>query len=396
MKLFLHIGTEKTGTTSLQNWGAANREALLEQGIFYSRSLGATNHRRFYLAALSFDRSDKGFSVFDIKDNAGREKFSRDVADDLVAETVEARACGCRAFVISSEHCHSRLTRYEEVENACKLVTGHFDEIEILCSLRPQIDVAVSLTSTAARMRQPVSATFFDNVTTTNLYYDYASLIERWCAAFGQSAVTILPFRKVPDTVAYLINRLDADTSTLRAAKWVNEAVDIRSMAMVNALISKTGKGAFNPLVNLHLDKLNCNEKLQPGLALARTIQGRFAETNARLAASWPEVSAGELEPDWSKYDKPSNLHLLESECVFFDQMFELIQLLNGKVIVAELLEKVTDAEAKLTKGQLRMAGHITKDARRQVESLLNQNNAPTLPSRLLQRLSKLEEKFAP
>ena len=45
MQCILHIGTEKTGTTLIQNWLYANQEALSEQGVFLSEQLGKTNNR---------------------------------------------------------------------------------------------------------------------------------------------------------------------------------------------------------------------------------------------------------------------------------------------------------------------------------------------------------------
>lgn len=41
MKTFtLHIGTEKTGTTTLQSFLSKNRDALSKQGIIYPKSPG--------------------------------------------------------------------------------------------------------------------------------------------------------------------------------------------------------------------------------------------------------------------------------------------------------------------------------------------------------------------
>src|SRR5215469_5693606 len=41
---WLHIGTQKTGTTSLQHYLSANRERLLERGFLYPSSTGRINH----------------------------------------------------------------------------------------------------------------------------------------------------------------------------------------------------------------------------------------------------------------------------------------------------------------------------------------------------------------
>ncbi len=50
----LHIGLEKTGTTTIQNRLASNRERLLERGILYPRSAGRSNHLHLVSACLDF------------------------------------------------------------------------------------------------------------------------------------------------------------------------------------------------------------------------------------------------------------------------------------------------------------------------------------------------------
>ena len=61
MKLILHIGTAKTGTTTLQHWFASNRESLQVQGIYYPNSLGKVNHRKLSLFAINRVTSDRYF-----------------------------------------------------------------------------------------------------------------------------------------------------------------------------------------------------------------------------------------------------------------------------------------------------------------------------------------------
>ena len=52
IRLLLHIGTEKTGTTTIQHFCTDHRRELLAQGILYPRSLGGPGHKRFAGALL--------------------------------------------------------------------------------------------------------------------------------------------------------------------------------------------------------------------------------------------------------------------------------------------------------------------------------------------------------
>ncbi len=60
MKLILHIGTEKTGTTSIQNFLKLNRIKLKKHGYYIPKSpaLPSGNHRWITLIAYDKDRTD--------------------------------------------------------------------------------------------------------------------------------------------------------------------------------------------------------------------------------------------------------------------------------------------------------------------------------------------------
>ena len=76
MKLILHIGTEKTATTSTQRWFRENRDLLIEQGVYYSRVLGPETHRKLCLWALGENRKDEGFLNHDLKTERDRRASS--------------------------------------------------------------------------------------------------------------------------------------------------------------------------------------------------------------------------------------------------------------------------------------------------------------------------------
>ena len=59
MRLILHIGTHKTGTSSLQLFCRNNRKALLEHGIFYPK----TSHNALHV----FMNSDLDVLILDNK-----------------------------------------------------------------------------------------------------------------------------------------------------------------------------------------------------------------------------------------------------------------------------------------------------------------------------------------
>lgn len=58
MKAILHIGTEKTGTTSFQSFMHRNRDAVLARGVLYPDRLGGDNHRLIATYGLSLSTAD--------------------------------------------------------------------------------------------------------------------------------------------------------------------------------------------------------------------------------------------------------------------------------------------------------------------------------------------------
>jgi ubiquinone/menaquinone biosynthesis C-methylase UbiE len=113
MKLVLHIGTEKTGTTLLQDWLYANKAALSEQGVFLSAVMGQTNNRKivsyFQTSLDDFTRRNK------IHSQAEKAAYFEGFEAEVWAE-IKAGAAEHHTMVITSEHFHSRLCNRKEIQ----------------------------------------------------------------------------------------------------------------------------------------------------------------------------------------------------------------------------------------------------------------------------------------
>lgn len=310
MKLVLHIGTEKTGTTSFQNWMAANQASLLQEGIWYCQTLGRKNHLKMYLACIDPEMNNRGFDLVRLSTLEERRKLRSVVETNLKEEAEKAFEAGAKYFVISNEHCHSHLRRQEDVDRAANLLNPIFKEIEVVCFLRPQIDVAVSLASTAARAGHVVSETFFEDAADKKHFYKYENLYAMWSWAFQSSRVTLVPFARWPDTIDYFCDVFRLDRSRYTQAAYENQALDIRLIALFNRL-SGQQPTKLNKQLMLSGD-IPCIEKIQPGEETARKFQSRFTYGNKLIAEnSLIDVKYNELEPDWEKYKAPQNLYKL-------------------------------------------------------------------------------------
>jgi hypothetical protein len=106
MKLALHIGTEKTGTTLLQEWLYHNRERLGQQGYFLSEKIGLPCNRNI----VSYFRRapDDFWNRYNIRSLDDKARFFAHFLEDLQAELDQAAQTN-HTVIMSSEHFHSRL-----------------------------------------------------------------------------------------------------------------------------------------------------------------------------------------------------------------------------------------------------------------------------------------------
>jgi hypothetical protein len=312
VKLILHIGTEKSGTTTIQKYLHRNSHALAQQGIVYSSALGRPNNIDIAVYGMNLRRDEPFFDQRAIFDEAGHDAYRRALAKRLAAETDEAAASGAKVFVISNEHCHSRLTTLDEVGRVHELLSPHFGDIEIICYLRPQVDLAVSHASTLARQAR-VTAEHFASIDATDTYFDYEKLLDRWAAWFGSAAITPVAFFGVDNPAADFARRIGADGWEQIPNDRSNSALDVNAIALLNAMEAAPhilpGRVARHPLT--FAERLPVIDKLRLPQAAGRDLQAKFSRSNGRLVDKWPTISEDDLEPDWSHYDEMGNLDKL-------------------------------------------------------------------------------------
>ena len=69
MRAILHIGIEKTGSTSIQKYLAAKRTDLLRERIAVLRSIGSPSNRFLATYAIADDRTDDSLLALGLHDH---------------------------------------------------------------------------------------------------------------------------------------------------------------------------------------------------------------------------------------------------------------------------------------------------------------------------------------
>lgn len=185
MDCVLHIGTEKTGTTLLQDWLYQNKSALGEQRIFLSEVLSVNNNRRL---VSFFQRDlDDWTTRNQIFDQIGKDQHFKTFLSDFTQE-IENASDEHDCFIVTSEHFHSRLRDKGEIIALHEFLTQVFDSLKVVCYFREQSQMAQSLYSTA--LKGPYAVTlpdFIDSISATNYYYSPKKIADNWSDVFGVS-----------------------------------------------------------------------------------------------------------------------------------------------------------------------------------------------------------------
>jgi hypothetical protein len=188
MKCLLHIGTEKTGTTVIQDWLYHNRSELSAQRIFLSDYLGKNSNRRF--AAFFSSAVDEFCLEHGIKSIEAKAVYFRDFKTTLSEEIAEA-ARSHDWFVISSEHLHSRISSEFEVQEINKFLFENFDDVKVIGFFRHQVELAISFYSTTLKYDSSLTFDEFleSSFDPSNLYFNYFDLARLWSSKFDKASL---------------------------------------------------------------------------------------------------------------------------------------------------------------------------------------------------------------
>lgn len=188
--LILHIGSAKTGTTSIQHFLAHNRQALLERGFVVPTFLGVgPNHR--WLPLLAQD----GGTVDGFATRQGLHTSPQRLRDRLAAKRMEleqaAAATADTTWIISSEQLHSRLSTVDLLRLR-RLLEPLFAEIRVVVYVRQPLSTAISAWST--RTRSGRVALGLEPPQSFAPLCDHAVPLRRWRQVFGRERLQVRRF----------------------------------------------------------------------------------------------------------------------------------------------------------------------------------------------------------
>ncbi len=293
MKCVLHIGAEKTGSTSLQVCLFNNRHSLLSE----SRLFVAVNPRNANLTWLA--KAARRTLTNDTESTGGRGPTTRDLAtsvNELQSELFQARQYAERC-VISTEHFHSKLKSKESVAQLKAFLDPAVDSYQIVCYLRRQDELVISRHSTALRAGladRPLLPPLRRNINGHLL--DFEGLLDRWSSVFGEETIQPRVYHPdhlvggdVRDDFFALLNVTIPMASSEQPSNTSLSSEAQLALAAFNRVFQEQ-PGQQSRLQKdfvAHLERHHGGTGLLPSRQQALEFTERFAESNTRVARRW-------------------------------------------------------------------------------------------------------------
>lgn len=297
MRCVIHIGTEKTGSTTLQRTLRDNRPLLEKNGILFSRAAGEQLSRDLAECFIPFDSQNAYIRQRSIDDPAKYTEWQLGKLSEVREEIANAKRT-LHTYILSCEHFSSQLRSSESVERLANFLQDEFSEVTVVCYLRRQDSLAVS------RINENLKAGFtimelpsISSSAALPKLYNYADLLDRWASCFGRDKVCVRLFE--PDrlingnVVADFVGSALLGALELPLGRHENVSLDATgqlALKMFNVGLGEELRLQTAPLrrkLIKYLAAESSNNPYRPSRASALAFYEHFKVGNGDIAKNW-------------------------------------------------------------------------------------------------------------
>jgi hypothetical protein len=288
--LFLHIGTQKTGTTTLQWLGSRNRAALAARGVCYPAAPGGQNHVGLTIyAAGGVGNRDLTRSIA-LNTPAAVAEYVAGFPAALAAEVTRA---ACPILWLSNEHLSSRIRQPEQIARVVDILRPLAERIKVVIYLRHQPEYYLSTYSMEIKAggEKPLGPP----LTGKEYYYNYEKMLGAWAGVVGDENMVVRVFErgalKNGDVVEDFFGLMGVELGPgIETPPVLNPSLDAKVLQFLHLFrqhIPRWVDDAVNPD---HGDIVRALESLPPGprFTIPAETMGQIAEafaaSNARVA----------------------------------------------------------------------------------------------------------------
>ena len=216
MKLLLHIGCPKTGTTTIQNSLKFNNKKSIENGFFYltlenirnifDQKLEETNA---HLLSVYFNNNHSNFKKRNLSTFKEKEDLRVKILNQY-KDKIKTIPNNIHTVIISSEQFYENMDE-NNLPFLKTFLNYYFNEIKIICYIRQQVDTANSYFSTKLLLgwlgSQDFEQALNKDLVLDNITYNYFKGLLRWEDTFGRENI----FLKIYDKTQFVNNELIND-----------------------------------------------------------------------------------------------------------------------------------------------------------------------------------------
>lgn len=215
-KLYFHIGSHKTGTTSIQNALHLNREEIKEKGFVYPGS-EMCHHLLYFITQQDealWPRQFKGIEKKMLQEHVT--KYLVEVAKDIMN--------GPDIALISSEYFF--LSDSDAIEKSINWLKDYVDEIEVIVFIRDPIH------HYSSSQQQVIKANHY--LTSPERYhYNFREVIDRWS---DFCKVNVINFEKGVDSLESFLSVIGLDNEEFKVPNRVNESLSLEQMMLLEKI----------------------------------------------------------------------------------------------------------------------------------------------------------------
>ena len=364
-KLHLHIGSPKTGTTSLQYYLYEHRELLSSRGFLYPTGLNLTmakgHHPLFFAVSDTWWHPDFYYDINAERLDTG--SYLKKYAIDDCLRELRYAAANSNNLLISSEGFFDLDSN--GVKSLSHLLSG-FD-VSVYVYLRRQDQFIESMyrhfvMDSGARFNIPIENYLEGEYVK---HCDYLSKVDTWAEHFGKEHLTVVPYQpsalKEDDVIIDFLDRVGCDTRDLPESPTVNRSQPNDVLAMLT--LSNGSAWEFREdaaeYSQFTRQAFESDGKKSPLLSTSQAIQflDQYSDDNKALAEKYLPDSDGDFFDNsfpLPSDSTPSRTHTVQRE--------KVVNLLNRSVRLClesdaaetEDLVLASTALFKASKGSLR------------------------------------------
>jgi hypothetical protein len=323
-RIVLHIGVEKTGTTTIQDFSARNADQLWKRGVLYPSGFGPNNHVALVAATGSYDSIRHLGPTEAWREPGDQVRFRSDVDRRLRAVV---RRAGRRTMLLSSEHMSSRLGE-PQIAALRDMLAPLTEAIDVVVYLRRQDDVLLSLLSSHIKSGGTSGIDRLSGIS----WLDYDERLAKWERVFGPRHLAV---RRYPPENGSLIEdflaaaRLPAIGGG-SSPVGLNRSLDARNLQLLRAINERIGAWDSNGFTPQRAELKKFLEARSTGAppAMSRAQRQRIL---ARFAAGNENVRARHFPESERLFDKTLPEDVPEVDVGFDDAIDLVVDLLRAR-----------------------------------------------------------------